>query len=233
MAAVLERARADATALAEGGVDAVLVENYGDLPFFPGGLPPETVAAMAVAADAVAREVALPLGINALRNDATSALSVAAAVGAAFVRVNIHTGAMLTDQGWIQGRAPETIRSRERLAPGVAVLADVFVKHATPPPGLTIERAARDAWDRGLADGLIVSGAGTGEPTALEDLRRVRSALPDAAILVGSGVAEATVAELLTVADGAIVGTALEGDGVTGAPVDLARVERLVGAARG
>lgn len=233
MSGVIERARADAAALATGGVDAVLVENYGDAPFFPDALPPETVAAMAVAAAAVRAEVDLPLGINALRNDAAAALAVAAATGAAFIRVNVHTGAMATDQGWIEGRAHETMRSRESLAPGVAVLADVLVKHATPPPGLTIEQAARDAWERGLADALIVSGSGTGEPTALEDLRRVRAAIPDAVILVGSGGDEARIADLLSVADGAIVGTALQRDGVAGAPVDPARVEALVRAARG
>lgn len=230
---VVARARADAGALATGGVDAVLLENYGDAPFLPHELPPETVAAMAVAAAAVAAEVDLPLGINALRNDAASALAIAAATGAAFIRVNVHTGSMATDQGWIDGRAHETIRSRERLAPGVAVLADVLVKHATPPPALTIDQAARDAWERGLADALIVSGGGTGRPTSLEDLRRVRAAVPDAVILVGSGADAAGIADLLTVADGAIVGTALQRDGVAGAPVEVARVEALVRAARG
>ncbi len=233
MTAVVDRARADAASLAQGGVDALLVENYGDAPFIAAGLPPETVAGLAVAAAAVADEVDLPLGINALRNDAASALAVAAVVGAGFIRVNVHSGAMVTDQGWIEGRAAGTLRSRERLAPGVAVLADVLVKHATPPPGLTLDRAARDTWERGLADALIISGQGTGEPTPLGDLRQVRDAVPDAAILVGSGVREDTIAELLTVADGAIVGTAMQRDGVPGAPVDLARVERLVRAARG
>lgn len=231
--AVLERARADARALAEGGVDALIVENYGDTPFYPGRLPAETVAGLAVAARAVRETSALPLGINALRNDAAAALAIAAATGAAFIRVNVHTGAMLTDQGWIEGRAHETLRLREQLAPGVAILADVLVKHATPPPGLSLERAARDAWERGLADALVVSGTGTGEPTAAEDLERVRRALPDTPLLVGSGVTEATAAALLAVADGAIVGSALEAEGVAGGPVDLQRVRRLVAAARG
>lgn len=233
MATVLDRARADAAALADGGVDAVLVENYGDAPFFPDHVAPETVAALATAAAAVSGEVALPLGINVLRNDAAAALAVAAAVGGAFIRVNVHTGALLTDQGWIEGRAHETLRTRARLAPDVAVLADVLVKHATAPAGLSLERAARDAWERGLADALIVSGPGTGEATAVDDVRRVRAALPDTPVLVGSGVDEGTVGPLLAVADGAIVGTAFEEGGVPGGPVDSARVRRLVRASRG
>ena len=233
MEAVLDRARADAAALQEGGVDAVLVENFGDVPFHPDRLPPAAVAALAVAASAVAAEVSVPLGINALRNDAAAALAVAAAAGASFIRVNIHTGAMVTDQGWIEGRADRTVRERERVAPAVAILADVMVKHATPPAGLTLERAARDAWERGLADGLIVSGAGTGEATSGEDVDRVHRVLPQAPILVGSGVTAGTVRMLLQKASGAIVGTALERDGISGAPVDPARVRALVAAARG
>lgn len=233
MAAVVARARADARALADGGVDAVLVENFGDAPFHPGSLPPETVAALATAATEVAGAVDVPVGINALRNDAAAALGIAVAAGASFIRVNVHTGAMLTDQGWIEGRAHETVRRREEIAPGVAILADVLVKHATPPQGLTLERAARETWERGLADALIVSGAGTGEATAPEALRRVRQAAPEAPLLVGSGVTPETVAALLAIADGVIVGTALEQEARPGAPVDRARVVRLVTAARG
>lgn len=233
MERVLNRARADAAALAEGGADAALVENIGDAPFYPGPLPPETVAALAVAARAVAAETGIPLGINALRNDAAAALAVAAATGAAFIRVNVHTGAMVTDQGWLEGRAHETLRARERLAPQAAIVADVLVKHAVPPPGLTLERAARDTWERGLADALIISGAGTGEATAVADLERARQAVPGAPLLAGSGATPETVRALLDVADGVIVGTALERDGVPGGPVEVERVRRLVEAARG
>ena len=231
MSGLLDRVRADAVALAEGGVDALIVENFGDAPFYPGPVPAATVAALTMAASAVAREVPLPLGINVLRNDAASALGIAAAVGAAFIRVNVHTGAMVTDQGWMEGRAHETLRERERLAPEVAILADVLVKHASPPAGVTLERAARDAWERGLADGLIVSGSGTGEPTALSDVEEVRRVLPDAPVFVGSGVGEASVEAALAVAGGVIVGTALERGGVPGAPVEVERVRRLVRAA--
>jgi membrane complex biogenesis BtpA family protein len=233
MGAVLARARADAGALAEGGVDAVLVENYGDAPFHPEDLPAHTVAALTAAVVEVRRVTELPVGVNALRNDASAALGIAAATGAGFIRVNVHSGGMYTDQGWIAGRAAETLRLRERVAPSVAILADVMVKHASPPPGLDLETAARDAWERGLADALIVTGAATGRATDVGAPEAVKRAAPGAPVLIGSGVTAETVAAALEAADGVIVGSAFERDGVAGRPVEVDRVRALVRAARG
>lgn len=228
MEQVLDRARSDARALAAGPVDALLIENYGDSPFHAGPVPPETVSALTAAVAAVRGEVALPVGVNVLRNDPVAGLAIAAATGCAFIRVNVHTGGMFTDQGWIQGDAAGTLRLRERLAPEVAILADILVKHASPPPGLDLRRAARDAWERGGADALIVSGGGTGEPTGMEDVRQVKAAVPEAPTLVGSGVTPETVGQVLALADGVIVGSALQRDGVAGQAVDPERVRRLV-----
>ena len=58
-------------------------------------------------------------------------------------------------------------------------------------------------------------------------------AVPEAPLLVGSGASPETVAELLSVADGVIVGTSLKRDGRLANPVDVERVRRLVAAARG
>lgn len=232
MAAVEDRAVADARALVAGGTDAVLVENYHDVPFHPAALPPETVAALAALVGLVRREVALPVGVNALRNDARAALGAAVAGGARFIRVNVHTGTMLTDQGTIEGRAHETLRVRAALGLPIAVLADVLVKHAVPPAGLSPARAARDAWMRGRADALVVSGAGTGETTDHQRLRSVRAAVGDAPLLIGSGLSTANAAALVPLADGAIVGSALQEHGVAGGPVDTERVRRLMEAVR-
>lgn len=232
MEQVLTRALHDADALAQGGVDGIIVENYGDAPFFPDHVPPVTVAALARAVTDVRRACELPVGVNVLRNDAAAALSIAAATGAPFIRVNVHTGAMLTDQGWINGRAFETLRLRESLSPGVAIYADVMVKHAVAPAGLTLEVAARDAFGRGGADALIVSGAATGATTDVEDVRRVRHALPEAPLWIGSGVTTQNVVELLDVADGVIVGSAFERGGRAGAEVVPEQVRRLVDVAR-
>jgi hypothetical protein len=168
--------------------------------------------------------------VNVLRNDAAAAISVCAATGAAFIRVNVHTGALLTDQGWITGSAHETVRLRARLGSSAAIFADVFVKHAAAPAGLLIEDAARDSWERGAADALIVSGAATGAPTSASDVRRVKSAVPDAFVLIGSGLTAENAVSLLPSADGAIVGSSLKSDGRAESRVSLERVQRLVAA---
>ncbi|MHB1193331.1 MAG: BtpA/SgcQ family protein [Longimicrobiales bacterium] len=230
---VLERACADAGALAEGGMDGILVENFLDAPFFGEEVPAETVAALGrVAAELVAR-ASVPVGVNVLRNDARAALAVAVASGAAFIRVNVHVGTMWTDQGIVEGRAAWTLRARAALGTPVAILADILVKHATPPPGLTVEAAAADTWSRGLADALVVTGPGTGKETDMDRVARARAGAPDAAVLVGSGVTPATLAGVLRASDGVIVGSSLSLDGRAGSGVDPARVRALAGARSG
>ncbi len=227
---VVDRAALDARTLIEGGLHGVMIENFGDVPYFPGPVPAETVAAMATVVTALRREVEVPLGVNVLRNDGPSALAVAAAAGAAFIRVNVHTGSMFTDQGLISGKAHETLRLRTTLRAPVAVFADVLVKHATPPPGTRVEHAARDAHERGLADALIVSGDSTGLPTDPAVVTRVREAVREVPIWVGSGVTPETARLHLRTADGIIVGSALEQDGVAGRAVDAERVRRFMDA---
>jgi membrane complex biogenesis BtpA family protein len=230
---VIAAALADARALIDGGVDALLVENFGDAPFTPGRVEPATVAAMSVVAAEVRREFPRTrLGLNVLKNDARAALGVAAAVGAEFIRVNVHAGAVLADQGVVQSDAYGTLRDRRLLGIDVAILADVGGKHAVPLAPVETEQVARDLVHRGLADALVVSGAATGQATPLGEVKRVRSAVPDVPLLIGSGVTAETAAELLSVADGLIVGTSVKRDGDVRQPVDRARVEKLVAAAR-
>jgi uncharacterized protein len=233
MAEVVNAALADARALIDGGIDTLIVENWGDAPFGPGRVEASAVAALAVVTSAV--RGALPsavLGVNVLRSDARSALAVATAAGATFIRVNVHAGAVLTDQGIVQTDAYALLRERRLLGADVAILADVQTKHAAPLAPVEIELEARDVVHRGLADGIIVSGKATGEPTALADLKRVRGAVRDVPLFVGSGVTPETAAELLSVADGLIVGTYVKREGDVDQPVDRDRVRRLVDAVR-
>ena len=229
MEAVLTRAAAEARILAGEGLSGVLVENYGDVPFFPTDVGPEVVAAMAVAVQEVVRAIPIPVGVNVLRNDAAAALAVAMAAGARFIRVNVHSGSMFTDQGLLMGRAHETLRLRSSLGAPVAILADVLVKHATPPPGTTLEGAARDAWHRGLADGVILTGSETGAPVDPREVQRLKNVLPPAGkVWVGSGVAPSTAPDLLEAADGLIVGSALQAEGQAGGGVRRERVRLLM-----
>jgi membrane complex biogenesis BtpA family protein len=214
-----------------------MVENFHDTPFFPGSVPPETVAAMTLAVEAVMREVEIPVGINVLRNDASASLGIAAATGGAFIRVNVHTGSMFTDQGLLQGQAHETLRKRAALGISVPILADVWVKHATPPPGTRLPEAARDAWFRGGADGIVLTGSATGGATSREEVEAVRRALPeDGRVWVGSGVTPVSARAFEATAHGMIVGSTLQVGGVAGSGVDPARVRvfmEALGRARG
>ena len=229
---VLRRAVADARAYQSGGAHAVFVENFGDVPFTKASVGPETVAAMAAAGCAVGAAVRLPVGFNVLRNDARAALALCVACGGTFIRVNVHTGAMLTDQGLIEGDAFHTMRYRRQLCPGVELFADVHVKHAVPLGDWSVADSARDAVQRGLADALIVSGSGTGLAADAADLERVRAACPTTRLLVGSGVTLSNLHQYLPLADGFIVGTSLKTGGNIARPVDARRVAALVRALR-
>ncbi len=228
MDAVLERALADASTLEQAGLDGLMVENYGDVPFYPGRVPPETLAAVSVCVREVVRAARLPVGVNLLRNDAEGAVAITAAAGARFVRINVHTGVMAADQGLLSGRAHETTRLRARLGVDVALFADVWVKHAAPFPGTELQHVAEDTYRRGLADALIVSGTGTGQATDLTQVLLVKQAVPEAPVLIGSGVTPETVSEALAVADGAIVGSTLARDGRAGAGIDPDRAAALL-----
>jgi membrane complex biogenesis BtpA family protein len=219
--AVLAQAVSDATALAEAGFGALMIENFGDTPFFAGTVPAITVAAMTEAASEVASHTKCEVGINVLRNDGISALAVAAAVGASFIRVNVLAGVMFTDQGAISGNAAQVARVRREWCPETKVMADVMVKHATPPPGLDLEQAGRDTSERAGADALIISGAATGAAPDMEDGRRLRKALPEALIYIGSGANPSNLGEVASFANGVIVGSALKRDGQAENPVDL------------
>ena len=227
MTEIIRAAVADAIAYERGGAHGLIIENFGDVPFTKASVAPETLAAMATAGCAVRAAVKLPIGYNVLRNDARAALALCAACGGDFLRVNVHSGAMLTDQGIIEGDAYHTLRERARIAPATQIFADVHVKHAVPLGDWSLEDAANDTLERGLADALIVSGVGTGKAADLDDVRRVRTACPHAKILLGSGVNVANVKSFLQIADGVIVGSSLKRDGKLANPVDAKRVAAL------
>lgn len=230
--AVVAAAAADARSLAAAGFDGVMVENFYDVPFFKSDLPPVTVAALTRCALAVkASAPTLPLGINALRNDGLAALGIAAAVGAQFIRVNVLCGAVVTDQGIIEGRAAELARARAAWAPHVAIWADVAVKHAAPLAAFDAVQAARDTAWRGGADVLIASGTGTGAPTDPARVAALRAAVPDRPIAVGSGATADNLAALD--ADVLIVGTALKGPDGRVDPQACARIVAAAQAVRG
>jgi len=233
MEAVIEHALRDAEALITGGVDALMVENMWDLPYYVGmEVPPEEMTAQAVAARAVVEAVEVPVGINVIHNGGRVTLAIAVAAGADFIRVCLLTGARVWDTGeFDRGCAAELLRWRKNLgAEHIKLFADVDKKHSVAFPG--IDLATHIEWTEFyLADALIVSGKMTGAAPELEKVRRARK-LATRPILMGSGTTADNIAQFLQYADGAIVGTALKVDGIAENPVDVERVKRYVSEVR-
>jgi membrane complex biogenesis BtpA family protein len=228
MDGVVQHALSDATALKHGGVDGIMVENFWDTPFTRGRVEAVTVAAMTRCVQEIQRIIDVPVGVNVLRNDGLSALSIAQVTGAGFIRVNVLSSAMVTDQGVIQGCAYELSRLRAQLKSDVMVLADIMVKHAYPLGSMDLVSVARDTALRSGAHALIVSGSETGAALDPGDLLMVREALPDFPLASGSGVTLENVSQLLPSLDLLIVGTWFKKDGNVKGPVDAGRVSRLV-----
>ena len=233
--AIVARAITDALAYAEGGMDGVIVENHGDIPFLkPGEIGPEIVAAMAIVAKAVREAVAVPVGINLLANGSIGALAIAKASGARFVRVNQWVNAYVSNEGMIEGESARALRYRRMIdADDVAIFADVHVKHGSHAivDDRSIAEQARDVefYD---ADVAIATGNRTGDSVPDAEIASIRqgSSLP---VIAGSGITVSNAEHILPLLDGAIVGSSLKADGVWWNSVEKSRVERLVEIARG
>jgi predicted TIM-barrel enzyme len=155
----------EAARYAAGGVDGLIVENHGDIPFAkPDRIGPETVASMAT-----------------------------------------------RYRAWLHGR-------------DVKIFADVHVKHGAH--AMTADRSIQElARDNEFfdADVAIATGQRTGDAATTEELQAIAggTALP---VVVGSGVRPDNVGDILRIADGVIVASALKQDGVWWNPVDPDRL---------
>jgi len=227
--AIHDAALADAQALREGGVHGLMLENFGDVPFYPARVPAHVVAYMSAIALEIRRRVDLPLGINVLRNDGCAALAVAHAAGAQCIRVNVLCGARVTDQGIVQGIAHDLLRDRAALqATSIRIFADVDVKHSAALAPRPLADEVEDTIHRGLADALIVSGSGTGKSTSLEKVKAIKATAGGKPVYIGSGVTAETIREYLPFCDGFIVGTSVKRDGNAENAVEVQRVRELV-----
>ena len=223
----------DAEALIANGIHGLMVENHGDIPFLkPQDITCETAAFMAVVTDRLRQEFDVPLGISVLANAPIPAISVAAAGGASFIRVNEWANAYVANEGFIEGRAGEALRFRARLRQDqIRIFADSHVKHGAHAivAARTIEERTRDLafFD---ADAVIATGQRTGDAANPDEIRTIRNAT-HLALLVGSGVNESNITQILSLTEGVIVASSLKEGGVWWNPVDPARVKSFVAAA--
>jgi membrane complex biogenesis BtpA family protein len=224
MREVYETALSEVETFNRHPIDGLIVENFRDKPFYPDRLPGETIAALAALTREVVKAANVPVGVNALRNDAQAAVAIATAAEAHFIRVNVHMSAVVSEQGIIQGESHHTLRLRAALRSGVLIFADVGVKHAAPLADRGLATETKDLADRGLADAIIVSGELTGSETRVEDVDIVRRNT-DLPILIGSGATPENLHKVYSKVDGFIVGSYFKKDGKADNLVDEKRVK--------
>ena len=240
MREIIARAVDEAKLLTRAGFDALLLENMHDVPYLARAVGPEIIAAMTAVTAAVREAAAVPLGVQILAGANHAALAVAHAAGAQFIRVEGFVFASIADEGLLaEADAGPLLRERERIgAEDVKILADIKKKHSSHAitADVDIAETAKAAAFFG-ADGVIVTGVATAEPTSVDDIREVKAAVssPSLAaapipVLVGSGVTPETAPELLKHADALIVGSWYKRDGVWENAPDRDRVVKMLSA---
>ena len=226
---IIELAQEDVNSLVFGGVDGLIIENFGDVPFTKDNVSKRTIASFTKVVENIEYDREIKVGINVLRNDGIAALSIAEATNADFVRINVLNNVMMyTDQGIIEGKAHEIAEFKNTLNKEIDIYADVFVKHAVPPEGSKIENHTEELIERAGADVVIVTGDGTGHQINIEDLSKVRDIVPQGRLAIGSGVNEENVDDYVGLADILIVGTSFKVDHDVSKRVDQRSVEQLI-----
>ena len=129
--AIAEACAAEARTYASAGFHGLIIENTHDRPYLKGSVGPEVAAALAVIGYSVRRASGLPLGIQVLAAANQTALAVAYACGACFVRVEGFVFAHVADEGLIESSAGELLRYRRMIgADDIRVFADIKKKHS-------------------------------------------------------------------------------------------------------
>ncbi len=232
LAKIMDWVAADLDALQAGGVDAVMFGNEGDRPY-TFKVPAEGVATMAAIIGELKPALKVPFGVNVLW-DPSASVALAAATGATFVR-EIFTGVYAADMGvWApDAYAAMKLRSDLGRADDLALIFNINAEFAAPLDTRAIAKRAQSAVFSAQADIIAVSGPMTGEAAEQSDLRTVKQAVGDTPVFANTGVRAETVADVLSIADGCVVGTALKHGGDTWAKVDPDRVRRFMDAASG
>jgi len=228
--AVLDAALREAEILTGAGFDLLMVQNLGDLPVAQQAAPAQVAWMTRIAAE-VRNHSGRPVGLNLLENDAEAMLAIAAAADLDFVRIKVFVGAMVTAAGIEAGQAHAAIRARTAYnADGVAIFADMHDRTGVPIASAGLADDLRTLFAIGGADGVVLTGRSTAQ--TLEFLQTARAAMGDKPMLVGGGASLANLAELLSVADGAIVSSALKTDDSLFGQLDAAKARGFMRAVR-
>ena len=223
---VYDQARADLLALQEGEVDAVMFSNEFSLPYLT-RVEPITTASMAAIISALKTELTVPYGVNVLW-DPLASIDLAVATGAQFAR-EIFTGVYGSDFGLWNTNCGEVIRHRSAIGgDAVRLLFNIVPESAAYLGNRSIAEIARSTVFNTRPDAICVSGLTAGQETSSEVLKIVKGAVPEMILIANTGVTLANVEEQLSIADGAVIGTAFKEDGQTWNPVSSERVKSLM-----
>jgi len=228
-ARLLDVVSRDLEVLQDAGVDGLLFCNEADIPYQL-LVGPEIPAAMAAVIGQLHPSIRVPFGVNILW-DAKASLALARATGAAFIR-EVLTGVYESDLGVIAPALGDLAAYREAIgAAGVALFGNITPEFSRSLGARSVAERARSASFLGV-DVILISGPEAGVPFAMTDLKAAKTAVPGTPVLANTGVQADTLAEILTVADGVIVGTSLKVDGITWNPVDPARARHFMDTAQ-
>jgi uncharacterized protein len=223
---LIENVIVDVEKLQAGGVDAIMFGNENDRPYELTGSV-ESIAAMTAVVAAVKPMLKVPFGVNYLW-DPYATVAIAAATGASFAR-EIFTGLFASDMGLWQPNAAKALRLRRQLArPDLKLLFNINAEFASSLDSRTIAMRAKSAVFSSLADVLLVSGPLTGQPAEMSNLKAVRDAVPATPLMANTGVNIDNVTDIMSIADGCVIGTHFKIDGDTWKAVDAGRVNRFM-----
>lgn len=228
---IIERALREAKIYNESGVDGMIIENFNDEPFPCQEISTEQIALMASITGQIQKESSIPIGINVHFNDWKAEMAIAFAGKAQFIRVEVFVDTVITASGIIQPCCAEVTRYRKVLGADekIAIWADLHPKYSRNMIATTLEESAIMA-SQSLADAVIVTGETTGIVTPTDDIRRVKEVM-DLPVIAGSGTNIKNVKKILSIADGAIVGSSFKQEGNVYNQVSEERVREFMATA--
>lgn len=225
-----KRALDDLKALTEGGVDAFIIENFGDVPY-DNEISLEGYSVMLSIINKIQQHTSLPFGINIQFNSTEQEWAMAFATHAAFIRVESFVENRIGTHGISFTAAPKLMRQKKQYPSECMIFSDVHVKHSYPMTEISLEDAIHEAYSSG-ASAVIITGRATGKQPEIEDVRKIKELYPDIPVLIGSGINERNAAEYLSVSDGIIVGSSIKYGGDVNQSIDEIRVKHFMEAVR-
>lgn len=216
----LDFALREAKIYAENGFDGIIIENFGDAPYYAERVGPEVVATMACIVSNIVKEIDIPIGIQVMRNDPIAAISIAHTCGGKFIRVES-----------LRERSYEIQNFRKIIgAEDIKILADI---KAVDLDAKSIENLAEELAYHELADGIIISTgipgpSGKSVDAMIVERVKKKRALVNVPVLVAGGINKNNVQDYLKICDGIIVASSLRVNGISTNPLDPERVKEFM-----